>query len=209
MHTCTRVYTAGWGGSRSGGRVSAEMGDHGTGLLANPLLHFVFVLLGWGLSEYFMVISGKKLSVASSMFYNCVGLTLINLPNYAHVQAFSSAETGCLMAACTGIFYGIGDLCFFKLAHGPAVATKESPDTFSSASVLAPICGLYVVIPVVLGVVIHNEPLTFHKAFGLTLAITSIWLLSEEDDEDSEDELDEDLESRSLLAVRRDVQVAP
>ena len=180
------------------------MGDHGTGLLANPLLHFVFVLLGWGLSEYFMVISGKKLPVASSMFYNCVGLTLINLPNYAHVQEFSGAETGCLMAACTGIFYGIGDLCFFKLAHGPAVATKSSPDTFSSASVLAPICGLYVVIPVVLGIVIHHEPLTAHKAVGLAMAILAIWLLSEEDDDDSDDEHEheheEDEETSGLLA---------
>ena len=133
-----------------------------------------------------MVISGKKLPVASSMFYNCVGLTLINLPNYAHVQEFSGAETGCLMAACTGIFYGIGDLCFFKLAHGPAVATKSSPDTFSSASVLAPICGLYVIIPIVLGVLIQREPLTLRKAGGLLLALVAIWLLSEEDDDDSD-----------------------
>ena len=29
------------------------MGDHGTGLLANPLLHFVFVLLGMnGVGQY-------------------------------------------------------------------------------------------------------------------------------------------------------------
>ena len=193
------------------------MSDDGSGLLANPLVHFVFVLLGWGLSEYFMVISGKKLSVASSMFYNCVGLTLVNLPNYYHVQPFSSAETGCLMAAGTGIFYGIGDLCFFKLAHGPAVATRQSPDTFSSASVLAPICGLYVVIPVVLGIVVHAEPLTFYKTIALAMAIASIWLLSEEDDEDSEDEHD-DTESRRLMVGgktdwadlgRRDAHAAP
>jgi drug/metabolite transporter (DMT)-like permease len=193
------------------------MSDDGSGLLANPLMHFVFVLLGWGLSEYFMVISGKKLSVASSMFYNCVGLTLINLPNYYHVQPFSSAKAGCLMAAGTGIFYGIGDLCFFKLAHGPAVATKKTPDTFSSASVLAPICGLYVVIPVVLGIVVHAEPLTFYKTIALAMAIASIWLLSEEDDEDSEDERDDTESGRLLVGSgtdwadlgRRDAHAAP
>lgn len=198
--------------------VGAGMGANDGGLLANPLLHFVLVLLGWGLSEYFMVISGKKLSVASSMFYNCIGLMLINLPNYVHVQSFSSAEAGCLMATCTGILYGIGDVCFFKLAHGPAAATRQSSDTFSSASVLAPICGLYVVIPVVLGIVIHHEPLTIHKAVGLTMAIAAIWLLSEEEDEDSEDEHYEDIESRSLLGKggtdwaklgRRDLHAAP
>ena len=167
------------------------MAPHG-GLLESPITHFVLVLLGWGLSEYFMVLSGKKLPVAASMFYNCVGLTLINLPNYSHVQDFGSVSTGCLMAASTGIFYGIGDVCFFKLAHGPSgAATKSAPDTFSSASVLAPICGLYVIIPVVLGVLIQHEPLTLQKVVGLTMAITAIYLLSDEDDDDSDSEEDD------------------
>lgn len=176
---------------------------HG-GLLENPITHFVLVLLGWGLSEYLMVLSGKKLPVAASMFYNCVGLVLINLPNFGHVQDFGSVSTGCIMAASTGIFYGIGDVCFFKLAHGTSgAATKGAPDTFSSASVLAPICGLYVIIPVVLGILIQHEPLTLQKALGLTLAVVAIYLLSDEDDDasDSDDDEGGEGELAGLLAT--------
>jgi hypothetical protein len=42
-------------------------------LLQHPYFCFVMVLLGWGLSEYLMVVSGKKLSVFTALFYNCVG----------------------------------------------------------------------------------------------------------------------------------------
>ena len=154
----------------------------------NAFVHFAIVLWGWGLSEYCMVISGKKLPVSAAMFYNCCGLCLVNLPFFTQVQPFdASIAVGALMAAATGILYGIGDICFFRLAKGPAVATQASPDHFTSASVLAPICGLYVIIPIVLGVLIQREPLTLRKAGGLLLALVAIWLLSEEDDDDDSD----------------------
>ena len=46
------------------------------------------------------------------------------------------------------------DLAFFKLTHAEGA--------MSNSSVLAPLCALYAIVPIVLGIVLHGEPLTVH-----------------------------------------------
>jgi drug/metabolite transporter (DMT)-like permease len=176
---------------------------------------FAMVLVGWGMSEYLMCVSGRELSVPTAMFYNCVGLCFANLLwlDLSHLESFGEANGGGaeLMAASTGVFYALGDYCFFMLAKGggkggggeSGVAAPDKSPPFTNVSVLAPICGLYVAVPVALGIIIQHEALTIRKVCGVLLALVAIFLLSEEDeeDEDAEEETHADVEAANVLQV--------
>ena len=69
-------------------------------------------------------------------------------------------------ACVAGVFLGIGFILLFNaLAKGPV-------------SVIAPMIGLSVLLPAILGIVALHEPFTASKAAGLVLAGLAIILLS-------------------------------
>jgi drug/metabolite transporter (DMT)-like permease len=191
-----------WGGAIA--RASNELGivsdahspGHGSTLLAvSTPFKFGVVLLGWGLSEYLMCISGRNLPVSKAMFFNCVGLCLANIfwldIRSLEVVGAGHAHSGSAvsMAMGTGLLYALGDYCFFLLAKGPSHAhSSDTTKTLTKTSVLAPICGLYVAVPVVLGICLQHEPLTARKCLGVLLALCAIFLLSDEEDDEAKPE---------------------
>ncbi len=69
-------------------------------------------------------------------------------------------------ACLAGIFLGLGFIVYFNaLARGPV-------------SIVAPIMGLCVFLPAIVGIVALHEPFTVSKATGLALAGLAIILLS-------------------------------
>lgn len=125
-------------------------------------------LLMWGLATYAMKVAGQRLDPFTTVVFNVIGyaLTLV----FILPQARLSLSLTHVLAAGIGILFVIGNLAFYKLSQTQHV------------SVLAPITGLYIVIPVVLGFVVLHEPLTWRKAVGILLAMSAIYLLSSSDE---------------------------
>jgi hypothetical protein len=157
------------------------------------LLLVAVVLLGWGLSEYMLVLTGKNLSWTSGMFYNCIGVISFNVGVVAYrvYSGDSEKDSGwrvnrwVVFAVLTGLLYAIGDVYFLKLS-GSARENEAGRDIghLADASVLAPLCALYILLPTALGVLVDGEPMTKRKAGGVLLALVSIMLLSMEGDEE-------------------------
>ena len=146
--------------------------------LDHPAALVMAVLLGWGLSEYAMVMTGKHLSWEMGMACNCLGVVTVNLYTMRNesLDIFKS-DRSVIYAVLTGVFYAVADIYFLKLSGNTRL------HHLADVSVLAPLCALYVLIPTALGVLIDREPVTTRKVVGVGMAVVAIFLLGHDDDD--------------------------
>lgn len=142
----------------------------------NPYVLVVIVLLGWGVSEYLLVLTGRAVNWQTGMFYNCLGVITVNLFTIqsGNINVFRF-DKWVVYAVLTGVLYGGADLYFLKLSGNKDISHM------ADVSVLAPLCALYVLIPTILGLVLDGEPLTKRKLAGIVLATVAILILSFEE----------------------------
>ena len=142
----------------------------------NPYVLVVIVLLGWGVSEYLLVLTGRAVNWQTGMFYNCLGVITVNLFTIqsGNIDVFRF-DKWVVYAVLTGILYGGADIYFLKLSGNKDISHM------ADVSVLAPLCALYVLIPTILGLVLDGEPLTKRKLAGIVLATVAILILSFEE----------------------------
>jgi len=134
------------------------------------LWEIAFVLccfFGWGFSTFIMGFLGKVISYETALFYNLIGVALCNLLIAHRVNFGMSANH--FWAILNGVAFTLADFAYYKLSKGGM-----------HVSTLGPLTSLYVLMPIILGIVVLKEPITTRKVVGFVLAITAIYILSTE-----------------------------
>ena len=121
--------------------------------LNNPAVMVGAVITCWGLSEYFMIMTGKRLNWQTGLFFNCLGVITVNLYTMRNetLQIFN-LDISCVFTILTGVLYSIADIFFLKLSGNTHVGH------LADVSVLAPLCALYILIPTILGILLDVSP---------------------------------------------------
>jgi len=124
------------------------------------------VLVTWGAAGFLLKIVGVRLDNSSAVLGIIIGYTIVG-------TVFGFAGGGSLgitwvhgLAALIGVCYIVGNWAFLHMAR-----TEE-------ISVLAPLAGLSVVVPIVLGLLVLGEPFTMRKLIGILFAMIAMILLS-------------------------------
>jgi uncharacterized membrane protein len=128
-------------------------------------LYFSVCFFGWGVAIFLMTVIGKNLEHRTTLVCNLIGYLLVNLFVISKAKWDWTLHHG--LAVLVGVLFVISNLAYYQLSK-----------LGGQASVLAPLTGLYVLVPVVLGWLVLGEPPTLRKWFGLVLALAAIWLLS-------------------------------
>ena len=107
---------------------------------------------------------GKRLDPMTVASCNMFGYFLVGALVFPRAS-FSLTRYHAL-AMVVGSMFVLGNIAYYKLSQTSEVST------------LAPLTGLYVMVPVVLGLIFLGEPLTLRKGAGALLACVAIYLLS-------------------------------
>ena len=127
----------------------------------------VVCILMWGLATMGMKLAGQRLDPITIAAFNMFGYLAVGA--FLFPQASYGWSRYHLIAVAIGAVFVVANMAFYKLSQTAYVST------------LAPLTALYVVIPVVVGVVALGEPLTFRKVIGVLLALVALYLLSSVD----------------------------
>lgn len=124
------------------------------------------VLLTYGIAAFLLKIVGNRLDASSGALAIVVGYAIAG-------TLFGVIGGGRLgttwpygVAAIVGAFYIIGNWAFLRLARHEDI------------SVLAPLTGLSIALPVILGFLLLNEAVTVRKLIGIAFAFIALVLLS-------------------------------
>ncbi len=133
-----------------------------------PAFYLAACLLLWGLASFAMKLTGTRLDpvtivVCNTAGYLVMGVVLLPRANLAATPTHA-------LAGSIGILFVLGNMAFYKLSQT------------TQLSVLAPITGLYILLPVVLGFAFLGEPVTARKCVGIVLALVAMYLLSAADE---------------------------
>ena len=126
----------------------------------------VLVMAMYGGAMFLMKLAGSRLDPFTCVSMNIIGYGFVGA--IAMTRAQWSFGWPSLVAIAIGAMYVVGNAAFYKLSQVADVST------------LAPIISLQIMIPIALGILLLSEPVTARKAFGVLLAVASIWLLSTE-----------------------------
>ncbi|MDP6356543.1 MAG: EamA family transporter [Planctomycetota bacterium] len=126
---------------------------------------FAVCFFGWGLAIFIMTIVGKALDWKTVIVCNLIGYLFANIYFIPKAKLAWTLNHG--LAAAVGILFVLSNVAYYKLC-----------ESGGQASVLAPLTGLYVIVPVILGVAFLEEDLTVQKIAGVALAVGAIYLLS-------------------------------
>lgn len=118
----------------------------------------------WGLALFGMKLAGQKLDPITIAGFNMFGYLLVGA--FVLPRASFELTRYHLVAVAVAAMFVVGNMAFYKLSQSSAVST------------LAPVTALYIIIPIVLGIVFLREPLTWQKGAGIALALVAIYLLS-------------------------------
>ncbi|MDA0840105.1 MAG: EamA family transporter [Planctomycetota bacterium] len=129
------------------------------------LFLFAVCFFGWGFAIFIMTIVGKALDQKTIIVCNLIGYLIANIYFVPRAKLAWTMNHG--LATLVGILFVLSNLAYYKLCESGA-----------QASVLAPLSGLYVIVPVILGILFLNEEPTIQKMGGVVLAIGAIYLLS-------------------------------
>jgi transporter family protein len=129
------------------------------------LLLFAVCFFGWGFAIFIMTIIGQALDQKSILVCNLIGYLIVNIYFIPKAKIAWTLNHG--LAILVGILFVLSNLAYYKLCESGA-----------QASVLAPLSGLYVIVPVILGILFLNEEPTVQKMAGVVLAVGAIYLLS-------------------------------
>ena len=111
---------------------------------------------------------GSRLDPVTIVVCNTVGYLVMGLALLPRA-ALAPTPTHALGAAI-GILFVLGNMAFYKLSQT------------TQLSVLAPVTGLYILLPVVLGFTFLGESVTPRKCVGIALALIAMYLLSSADE---------------------------
>jgi drug/metabolite transporter (DMT)-like permease len=129
------------------------------------LFWFALCICGWGLGAFLMAHLGRRLGLGTILVYNLMGYAI------AIALLARNASLGWtwnhLLAVLTAIFFVLANYGFYRLSHGGEEVT-----------ILAPLSSLYVLVPVGLGVLLWQEPITPRKGLGILLGVLAMILLS-------------------------------
>jgi transporter family protein len=135
------------------------------------ILYLMICFFGWGFATLTMVLLGKSsddhnwVQVMSSCGI-IIGAVVAAFAIQHDVTLQYLSYTSSLVVG-SGIFLFLGHIFFYKLAR-----------VNQQASVLAPLCGLYVILPIVFGIAVLGESVTYVQIIGIILAIVAIFLMS-------------------------------
>ena len=129
------------------------------------LLYFSVCFFGWGIAIFLMTIIGKGLEHRVVLVCNLVGYLIVNAFVIPKVRLGWTLNHG--LAVLVGMLFVLSNLAYYKLS-----------EMGGQASVLGPLTGLYVLVPVILGFVFLGEPPTARKCAGVVLALAALYLLS-------------------------------
>lgn len=127
--------------------------------------YLVVCIVMWGVGVFLMKIVGQRLDPLTVAAFNMFGYLSVGI--FVFPKAAFGFSRYHLLSIVIGAMFVMANLAFYKLSQTAQV------------SVVAPITALYVVIPVILGVVFLSEPPTLRKVLGVLLALVALFLLSE------------------------------
>jgi len=140
------------------------------------IFYLLICIFGWGLSVFTMGFLGKTLSFETAMFYQNIGAFCIGIV-FNFIQWISTGvfvEVGWrwdfFFAAVNGLFFAAADISYYQLSK-----------TGLDISSIGPMSSLYILVPVVLGVLFLKESFTLKKFLGVCLALGAIYLLGSEE----------------------------
>ncbi len=125
-----------------------------------------FVLATWGLAGFLMKVVGVRLDAASALFGIVIGYAIVGITTGLIDGGTVTFNGGFVWAMLVGASYILGNWGYVRLAKTEDV------------SALAPITGLNVAIPILLGIIVLGEPITVRKLVGVAFAGASIYLLA-------------------------------
>lgn len=129
------------------------------------LFYFAVCLVGWGIATFLMTFVTRQISIGTILICNLIGYC-ISISIVAKGIRFE-LKWAHLLAILIGVLFVLCNTAYYKLS-----------EMGGQASVLAPLTGLYVLFPVVLGAVLLKERMFLTKSIGIALAVVAIYLLS-------------------------------
>jgi transporter family protein len=128
-------------------------------------IYAIIALVFWGIWAFFSKVLTRNLNTELLAFFTTIG-SLIAITIYTLIRTKIIINTSSWWAMLVGACAMVATFAFYAaLSKGPA-------------SVIVPWTGLYIIIPVFLGFIFLNEPITINRIIGIITAIVSIIFLS-------------------------------
>ncbi|MCS7258722.1 MAG: EamA family transporter [candidate division WOR-3 bacterium] len=128
-------------------------------------IYSAIALIFWGLWAYFSKILAYYIKTEHLAFYTTLG-SFIAITLYAGFRTKIVFNEYSLWAIVVGAIATIGTFAFYAaMVRGPL-------------TVVITVSNLYIIIPIILGVIFLKEALTFKHFLGIILALIGIVLLS-------------------------------
>ncbi len=119
---------------------------------------------GWGIGVFLMKIAADRIGPVTAVVFNLPGYLLAGL--WLIPKSCWGVSPGHLAAVAVGVCFIVANFAFYKLAQTKTIA------------VLSVLAGLYVAIPLLLGLLIlHERPRPVQWA-GIVLALVALVLLT-------------------------------
>jgi transporter family protein len=125
----------------------------------------LFALVTWGLANFLMKIVGVRIDAASAVFGIVTGYAIVGITTAVLDGGRLALNAGFAWAMLVGGFYILGNWAYVRLARTEDLST------------IAPIAGLNITIPIILGFLMLGEPLTIRKLLGILFALVAVVLL--------------------------------
>jgi|GEM_PF-533656 len=128
---------------------------------------WLLLMLGtWGAAGFLMKIIGVRIDSYSAVLGIVIGYVIVGLALGFNGGGKLGVSWSYGAALIVGGCYIVGNWAFLKLAR------------MEEVSVIVPLGGLNIIIPIVLGILLLGEAITLRKLAGIIFALLSILLLS-------------------------------
>jgi drug/metabolite transporter (DMT)-like permease len=128
---------------------------------------FALTVLGWGMGAFIMKIAARHVDSWTAIVFALPGYLLIGLLLLPRLKwSGFSWNAGHAAAMAVGISYSIGNWAFYRMAETQPIA------------LITPMTGLYIAVPVFLGVFLLGERPTPAQCLGILLACVALVLLA-------------------------------
>ena len=126
---------------------------------------FALCISGWGLGAFLMAHLGRTLGMGTILVCNLIGYAIAISLLARNVSLGWTWNH--LLAVVTAIVFVLANFAFYRLSRAGEEVT-----------ILAPLTSLYVLVAVVLGVLVWQEPISPRKGLGIVLGVLAMILLS-------------------------------
>jgi bacterial/archaeal transporter family protein len=129
-------------------------------------LYILACIAAWGAAAVLMKVTATHVGPFTSVAGNMLGSVLITTLILPRAQL--SLTWPFAAAVTVGMLFPIGNFFFYRLTQTGDVSR------------FAPVTALYVIVPIVCGVLLLGETMTGRKIAGVALALAALWLLNSE-----------------------------